>query len=545
MLYNSSAVRPVSQTILDLPSQDSEKTFYRCLAVALKWVAGDGRARGQRIELPREAYRGEPFQLELDAHPVQADTLDGYWVVKVDEADTSVPQRTWITEMGISRDSDALVKFGCRLYCRSLGEDPPYEPSVPKVVPSVAHLMRATVDGEPVSQRARSIDDEGGVEELVRLLCEATRQLSVIIVTAPPNEGTPAISPDSLARSLIGVAHVAFLTEEASHQLTSRLGKRYSVFGGGIRTYRTGFHPEADEPRAHPLKLFDSIVNSPDGAGAFHKFLVSRTMALHLKSRHLLGELPDLKAVKEKVAEKDQEERRQKLEELRKQSASASDLETLAFEDNERLRQQIKDLKTESERLLYEAELEREAAIRDRDDALGRAYSLRRRIESLEGKLKDRGGDVDTAIPTTLDEVDSWCEENLSGHVLLLPRAFRGLKKSRLEDTELIYKALILLRDHYVPARKEGIEEHWKAFEKSCDDLGLEESPSITNTRAGEERDDYYVDYYGNSVLLDRHLKKGNDREPRYCFRLYFFWDEEQEQAVVGSLPSHLKTRLS
>ena len=125
------------------------------------------------------------------------------------------------------------------------------------------------------------------------------------------------------------------------------------------------------------------------------------------------------------------------------------------------------------------------------------------------------------------------------------PRAFRSLKKSRLEDTELIYKALILLRDHYVPARKDGSREHWKAFEKSCDELGLEEAPSITSTRAGEEGDEYYVDYQGISVLLDRHLKKGNDREPRYCFRLYFFWDEEQQQAVVGSLPSHLRTRLS
>ena len=407
--------------MLDLPTHDSERTFYRCLAMALDWVSGEGRARGQRIELPREAYRGEPFQKELDTHPVQADTLDGYWVVKVDEADTSVPQRTWITEIGISRHSDTLVRFGCRLYCRSLGADPPYEPSVPKVVPNIASLMRATVDGESVSQRARSIDDEGGVGELVDLLSEPTRQLSVIVVTAPPNEEAAAVSPDSLARSLIGVAHVVFLTEEASHHLTSRLGKRHSVFGGAIRTYRTGFHPEADEPRAHPLKLYDSIIYSPDGAEAFHKFLVTRTMALHLKSRHLLGELPDLSAVKEKVAEKSQEERRQKLEELHKQSVSASELETLALEDNEKLREQIRSHKTESERLLHEAELERNAAIRDRDDALGRAYSLRRRIESLEGKLKGRGGDADTAIPTTLDEVESWCEENLSGHVLLLP----------------------------------------------------------------------------------------------------------------------------
>ena len=49
----------------------------------------------------------------------------------------------------------------------------------------------------------------------------------------------------------------------------------------------------------------------------------------------------------------------------------------------------------------------------------------------------------------------------------------------------------------------------------------------------------------GKRVELDRHLKKGTNREPRYCFRLYFFWDDTTSQVVVGWLPSHLSTRAS
>ena len=47
----------------------------------------------------------------------------------------------------------------------------------------------------------------------------------------------------------------------------------------------------------------------------------------------------------------------------------------------------------------------------------------------------------------------------------------------------------------------------------------------------------------GTKRELDRHLKKGNSRNSRHCFRLYFFWDDEDEQVVVGWLTSHLDTR--
>jgi hypothetical protein len=41
------------------------------------------------------------------------------------------------------------------------------------------------------------------------------------------------------------------------------------------------------------------------------------------------------------------------------------------------------------------------------------------------------------------------------------------------------------------------------------------------------------------------HVKKGNSREARNCLRIYFFWDEEREQVVVGHLPAHLTTSQS
>ena len=45
MLHKTTLIRPVSQVILDLPTHDPERTFYRCLAVVLEWVSGEGRER--------------------------------------------------------------------------------------------------------------------------------------------------------------------------------------------------------------------------------------------------------------------------------------------------------------------------------------------------------------------------------------------------------------------------------------------------------------------------------------------------------------------
>ena len=49
----------------------------------------------------------------------------------------------------------------------------------------------------------------------------------------------------------------------------------------------------------------------------------------------------------------------------------------------------------------------------------------------------------------------------------------------------------------------------------------------------------------GRPRVLDWHLKRGESRERTRCFRLYYFWDDETQCAVVGWLPSHLDNSLT
>jgi hypothetical protein len=151
-------------------------------------------------------------------------------------------------------------------------------------------------------------------------------------------------------------------------------------------------------------------------------------------------------------------------------------------------------------------------------------------------------------LPESLDELESWAQQKLKGKILLHSRALNGAKKSRYVDPALIYRSLLFLGNEYRELRINGyLGDSADRCQARLLELGLELTNSITPARAGEQGEDYYVDYpsLGETQFLKHHLKKGTSRDERRCFRVYFFWDEIEKLVVVGWLPSHLGTRLS
>jgi len=196
--------------------------------------------------------------------------------------------------------------------------------------------------------------------------------------------------------------------------------------------------------------------------------------------------------------------------------------------------------------LLKEAEKERDLAENERDHVKATNQFLRHRIELLEGQSASSSGTpLDPDIPTTLEGFGEWCARHLTGSVEMHPRAFQGIKRSEFQDVSLIYKALLVLRDHYVPMKRQGGLDRLRAFEQACAELGITEGTTFSGPGSGEQGDDYFIRVSGCLVELDRHIKKGVSYDPGFCLRIYFFWDEKSKQVVVGWLPSHLGTRDS
>jgi hypothetical protein len=76
-------------------------------------------------------------------------------------------------------------------------------------------------------------------------------------------------------------------------------------------------------------------------------------------------------------------------------------------------------------------------------------------------------------------------------------------------------------------------------------ELGLENTPSFAGPGAGEQGDGYFIDYGRQRRALGHHIKGSNSRDERYGFRIYYFWDDDSKQMIIGWLPSHLRTRAS
>lgn len=75
--------------------------------------------------------------------------------------------------------------------------------------------------------------------------------------------------------------------------------------------------------------------------------------------------------------------------------------------------------------------------------------------------------------------------------------------------------------------------------------LSLKDEKAISTISAGEQGDEYYVTIGDKKHLLERHLTNGVSRDKRYCLRIYYYWDEDRNQVVIGSLPAHLNIRSS
>ena len=129
-----------------------------------------------------------------------------------------------------------------------------------------------------------------------------------------------------------------------------------------------------------------------------------------------------------------------------------------------------------------------------------------------------------------------------------LPRAVTGLKDAAYENPRHIYQAMLLLAGEYRAMRIATDSDDRKprqTYEQARDRLHLRDGPSIDEALAGQYGDTYYVYYPVGTEqrqFLDMHLRcGGNTRDPRRCLAIYFFWDDETQQVVVGWLPSHLE----
>ena len=536
MKEKRATIRVVSQLNVRL-SHNSEDRFDGAVREVLRWM--DERSGKQ---LPPDAWQLQSFDLtDIGAQRTSAIALQTpkYWAARMDNPDSSIPRRTWVTEIGIA-ETDGGTLFGTRLLCATQGEDVPFERSIPGFAQRILKSGPFELDGVAIPPAIPVISDLAKTTEFVRLLENPNRQADVVVFTLPANsvDSSETVIPvNEIYNDLRGIAHFYILTGQASYRLTDMVGKEFSVFRQAVRIYRPGFSRTKSDPFDHQLFLPERIYTWNDkNEESFNDWLSNQLLSasVHVTDRETL--LPSFNFVRRLADEESRNE-------LVRAGGDAKELNMLFQEENERLRKDILDQEDEFNGLLKDAEEERDAAKRENDELKQQLAQYKIHIHHLRNEIRLAGNKNETVIPDSFEDFEKWCELHLTGSVVVLKRAYQAVKKSVFHDPSFVYKALLLLRDYYVPMRAQSSASNLSAYEDALKQLNLLESRTGKGVNFFEDL--YTVQYMGKKRELDRHLKGSSSRSRERGFRLYFFWDEENSVAVVGSLPEHLDNRAT
>lgn len=497
-------------------------------------------------------FEKDEFRFELPGTVIASMTLEVddtiFWSFRAQHPDLESAGRTWVVDMGIAAAPEGLV-IGVRSLSTTLATSTAMPPkrTVPALANRLARRFGIEIDGRLLTHQPWAISGHAKVKALAELIYSPSRTLPVVLVTQKqPGElsdpATFAIDPHALAARVIGAAHVATIDYESNFELTDLVGRDGSAFNGSVRTYRPGFGRPGFDIFDHPLILAarieawkpreDQQSSEPWPSGASG---VQRLIA-------------DL-ALRESVSGTGWRERMFSISDL---EAHALGLKlSSASDDADLLRARVSQLECERDEVLrWAADLEKERDVeRERSEKLERdVNSLRYQNESFKAR---RGVPVEQLVqrPATYGELAKWVHDGLAGRLVLSARAEDAVKAAEFQDVALVYDALELLATEYRNMRLANPEERTlrqEALQARLGELGLSDSGSIAESTRGEFKELYEITWPPGGKakrVLDRHLAKGKNKEERYTLRIYYFWDEESSQVVVGHLPSHLRNR--
>lgn len=515
-------------------TDESPATFDKIRRATLQWLE---RRAGK---LPPEAWGFGAFALDQGgtvAEVAQASLEDGgLWAARLRYPDENHAGRVWRTELTLARKREGL-RFGLKLDLAAREAEPAIDVAVPRIARFVVGRIGLFAGPTRFSLLPTRVQDGRALAAHLR---DPERAVPVVVISLAGRAEEPwagILWPKRLAERLAGIAEVRLLPPGAAFELTRELGKRWSCYGGAVRLYRAPFQPEEEGLGQHPLFLPERIRAWEEDTGV----PFARHLAL-LAARATLG--PASQALEVPTFARVQDLARQRgLLEARKAGQSAEQLLAIAEEENRGLRERIDEL--ERERAAREAEFDAllSEAEREREEALTEARVARARIDVLEERLERAHVDLEAEVPplASYDELEEWAGRHLAGRLVLLPRAVREAKDALFADPALVGRALRYLAGPYRAMRIEGGEASRAAHARALAELGLENSGTGGDAQIYADR--FRVEWRGQKRLLDQHLKNGgNTRDPRRCLRIYYFWDEEEQLVVIGSLPSHIRT---
>lgn len=516
--------RLVVQVVAQLRSVGKSPGESENLAIrtVLEWLK-----HKQKLNLPNHAFDGEAFEIDAaDGQPVSVERFKNLWSLQFDRFDDFVPGRVWRTEVSISH-SDQTAFFGLRLAVIDSKEyGAPFVPSVPRIIRDLIVTPGLQEYGVEISDKPISVINDSDLDGLVELLNNRERRRPIVVFSE--GSGSNYLEDaKGAAKNLAGLAHVYAVSEDQCWRLPDLIGKEFSVWNGAIRTYSAGFDAQSDETNQHPIATREWIGSRFGSMDAFVSMLSASFSAKTVRGQKIEDELPSFRTIRQMAIQ-------MRINGLENSARGKSEREQLLEQEVALLTQQVEEKTAEYDM----ADEEVKKAETERDQYRAQVFALRDAVASLEEQVGSAVAPV--SYPDEFDQIDQWALQHLSGRLILLNRASRAARKSTFRDPELVYRCLERLARGYVDSRRAG-----NPTDRIFDDLGVHLERTGDESWLKQWKSEYFVSHRGKSQFLEWHVKKGSDKNDENTMRIYFFYDEDDQQVVVGHLPGHLTNSKS
>lgn len=512
--------------------------FEKARETAVAWLKKKG------MHVSPEAINGFEIESKDKKNRAIAVAWNRMWALQVETTDTHVAERRWRVEM-VLVDAEPTAGVGVRLTAISPAHEAPPPPSIPGLVSALIQnigLLDAEVN-EQLFSGATAIETPRALQEMLTSLQSERRRLPAVVMSQyqKGDRSATLMDPASLAERLRGVARVFVLSREMSWGMTRALTKRFSVGGASIRLFRPGFSLDDDpilHPKWDPTSLKEQNLKLSNLTSIFLREAADASIQALERDDSVLS----FDRIREKV--------------LKRQIDEARDLAKLASRDT----------RSETEFQAVQNQLKDESALRalfeDENNTLAQELqSLRQdrdkmreelqKLKTVNHFLRSRAAqpqetdviEAEPHFPDDWNELEEWCESNLVPGVYVSSKAVKAARDSVFENITFAYQVLYFLAKIYAPYRRGDLSS--EQFEQERGKLGIIISPVGRGSEDRKSKPTYSTMFNQERLSLDMHVKGSDDKNPRFGFRLYFHWHEEDQCVVVGSFPTHLRNSLT
>ncbi len=534
--------------ILVVEGRTLEGTFVYVRSIIHSWI----KKKFPEINVPENAAN---YNVNNDSISIDIFSTNDIYSIKTSHPDNEDAGKTWITQATLCKEGKRLKIAVQNAYASiDTGIEENYDYKNYSAPGFVFDILRKTclVDAGERMGHAVCVGSEEDLRNLIDLIRSQSRRMPVVIISQLFNKKDPLVwlyqtedkyllDGDKLADELNLIAHVWYLPEEYQKLFYESMPD-YGVYNGAVRTFYSGF-TDNDEYYHHPILIPNKIM-AMDYVNLEGKEYIGghafRHILAHLIKERNMSNRFDWEGLQ--IGFYSDYNRRRILDDLTKRKESV-EMSSLLEEDNERLRADI----TQYEKMLEEYDrdiksLKEDLESRKRENALLKSINANNqdRISQLMDGQRDY---VFRELPKDYETLADWINKNYAGRIVLHQRAKKGIKNAVFSDIKLLCQAVDCLGSDYYDMKLGKIRP--EEYKCRLSKLHLEDSLTISDSSAGEYKEQYNVTVEGKKHKLDRHIKYGVSRDPRECLRIYYYWDDESNMIVIGNMPAHLENRYS